>query len=135
MSLKLGVYVQLYEGTTNTHHHRLLGDIAINLSNEKGGNYFMYLRTGRKLHGFLWTELTITEEVISRVEELGKEYEHPLMKNGPIFEWIPGNITMDKQYDKEDFNDLLNNLQCRHDNDDNSDYVPGDSNYDKDSIG
>ena len=44
----------------------------------------MYLRTGRNLHAFMWKELPITEEVIARFEELGKEYKQPLMKNGPI---------------------------------------------------
>ena len=49
----------------------------------------MPLRTGRKIHGFKWKELPTTKEVIARVEYLDKEYEQTLMKNGPIFEFIP----------------------------------------------
>ena len=60
----------------------------------------MFLRTGRKLHGFIWTYLPITKEVIARVEELGKEDKQPLMENGRIFEWIPGNIVLDEQGEK-----------------------------------
>ena len=48
--------------------------------------------------------------MITKVEELGKEEKQLLMKNGPIFELIPGNIIMDKQDDKEYFNYLLNDL-------------------------
>ena len=59
-------------------------------------------------------ESPITKEVISRAVELRKEDEHPLMKNGPIFEWIPGNIIMDKQDDEEYFNKLPNDMQYHH---------------------
>ena len=67
MSLKLEAYIQLFEGTNNTQHSRSVGAVALNPSNEKGGYYFRPLRTGHKLHGFIWTELNITEEVITRV--------------------------------------------------------------------
>ena len=97
MSLNLGVYIQLFEGTKNTQRSRSVGAVALISSNEIGGYYFMSLRTGRKLHGFIWTEFTITEEIIVRVEELGKEDKQPLMENGPIFEWVPGNIVLDEQ--------------------------------------
>ena len=73
--------------------------VALNPSNEKGGYHFMSLRTGRKLHGFIWTQLPITEELITSVEELGKEDRQPLMENRPIFEWSPGNIILDEQED------------------------------------
>ena len=49
------------------------------------------------------------------------------MENGPIFEWIPGNIVFDEQEDEEDFDNLINDLQHHHNDDDYSDYVPDDS--------
>ena len=64
-------------------------------SNERGGYYFMSLRTGKRLHGFIWNEVPVTEEVIDRVEQLGEEDGQPLMENGPIFEWAPGLIVED----------------------------------------
>ena len=70
MSLNLGAYVHLFEGTNNTKRIRSVGAVVLNLPNEKWGYYFMYLITGHKLHGFIWTELPIIEEVITRVEEL-----------------------------------------------------------------
>ena len=89
---------------------RLVVEISLNPYNEKWGFYFMSQRTGRKLHGFICMELTITKEVICRVEELGKEDGQPLMKNSPVFECIPGKIIMDKQEYEEDFNNPLNDL-------------------------
>ena len=90
MSLKLGVYVQLFEGTKNTQHSRSVGAVALNSSNEKRGYYFMSLRTGRNIHGFIWTELPITEELIARVGELGKEDKQPLMENGQFLNGVQG---------------------------------------------
>ena len=55
MSLKLVAYVQLFEGTNNTQRRSSVGAVALNSSNEKGGYYFMSLRTRCKLHGFIWT--------------------------------------------------------------------------------
>ena len=53
MSLILGSYIQLFEGTKNTQRRRSVGAVALNSSNEKGGYYLMYLRTGRNLHAFM----------------------------------------------------------------------------------
>ena len=60
MSLKLGAYVQLSKGTENKQGSRSVGAVALKQSNEKGGYYFMSLRTGRKLHGFICTKFPIT---------------------------------------------------------------------------
>ena len=57
----------------------------------------MSLRTGKRLHGFIWNEVPVTEEVIDRVEQLGEEDGQPLMENGPIFEWAPGLIVEDAE--------------------------------------
>ena len=69
------------------------------------------------------------------MKELGKEDGQPQMKNGPISEWSPRKIIMDKQGDERDFNNLLNDLKCRHKDDDNSVYVLDASDDDEDSIG
>ena len=55
MSLNLGAYVQLFEGTNNKKHSRSVGAVALNSSNEKGGCYLMYLITGRNIYGFIRT--------------------------------------------------------------------------------
>ena len=95
----------------------------------------MYLRTGRKLHDFIWTEFPITEEVITRVEELGKEDKHPLMENRPIFEWIPWKFLLEEQKDEEYFDNLINDLQHHHNDYNDSDCVPDGSCGDDNSLG
>ena len=131
----MGAYVQLFEGTKNTQRSKSVGAVALNLSNEKGGYYFTSLRTGRKLRGFIWTQLPITEEVIASVKELGKEDKQALMENEPIFERIPGNIVLDEQEEEEYFDNLINDLQHHHNDDDDRYYVPDNSDGDDDSLG
>ena len=67
--------------------------------------------------------MPITEEVISRVKELGKDDKKPLMENGPIFELSQGNIILDDKEDEEDFENMINDLQHHHNDDNNSNYV------------
>ena len=55
--------------------------VALNTSNENGGYYFIFLKTGRKIHRFIWTKFSITEKVITMVKELGKKNKKVLMKN------------------------------------------------------
>ena len=57
------------------------------------------------------------------------------MENMPIFEWSPGNTILDEQEDEEDFDNLINDLQHYHNDEDNIDYVPDDSDGDDDSLG
>ena len=45
MSLKLGAYIQLFQGAKNTQHSRSVGAIELNPLNKKGGYYFNSLRT------------------------------------------------------------------------------------------
>ena len=95
----------------------------------------MSIRTGRKLHGFVWKELPITEEVITRVEDLGKQDKQPLTEKGPIFEWSPVNIILDQQEDEEDFDNIINDLQQHHNYHNCSDYVPDGSDGDDNILG
>ena len=53
------------------------------------------------------------------------------MKYGPIFEWIPGNIILDKQVEKEYFYNLINDLQHHHNDDNGRNYVPESSDEDE----
>ena len=76
LKLKLGTYVQLYEGTNSMQVSRSVGAIALNPSNETGGYHFMSLKTGKKLHGHIWTKLPISDSVIERVEELGEAMDN-----------------------------------------------------------
>ena len=57
------------------------------------------------------------------------------MKNGPIFEWSPEKIILDDHKDEEDFYKLINDIQHRHNDSDNSNYVPDYSDGDDNSLG
>ena len=51
----------------------------------------MSLAPIKQLHAFIWTELPINDQVISRVNDLSTKENQPEMTKGyPIFEWIPG---------------------------------------------
>ena len=57
------------------------------------------------------------------------------MKNEPIFELIPGSITLEEQALKVYFDNLINYLQNHHNDEDDSDYVTDDSDEDDNSLG
>ena len=51
----------------------------------------MLLLTGKRIHGYQWQELPISEEVIDRVHYLAKEEKQPALINGELlFEWNLG---------------------------------------------
>ena len=51
----------------------------------------MSLSTGKQIRSFIWTELPINHQVISRVHDFATKEEHPEMTKGyPIFESSPG---------------------------------------------
>ena len=76
----------LYTGTDNTMKQRGVPVITLSESNEQGGHYFMSLYSGKKLHGYDWVELPITNDVIHQVENLAKDQKAPLVQNNyPMF--------------------------------------------------
>ena len=53
--------------------------------------------TGKQIHSFVWTKLTINDQVVYRVINLAtKEEQSKMTKGYPIFEWIPGIPIIDK---------------------------------------
>ena len=98
--IPFGAYAWAYTKTTNTMEMRRVPGIALGPSNEWGGQYFMSLYTGKKIHSYDWVETPIDEDVISRVEELAQSEEQPVIaKNMPLFEWAIGNLIIDKTDD------------------------------------
>jgi hypothetical protein len=97
LRITFGAYAQVYESTANTTKPRSIGAVALKASNERGGYYFMFLSTGRRLHCYQWTELPVPDYVIDRVEEMATREKQPVMPNGhPIFEWTPGAPILDE---------------------------------------
>ena len=57
---------------------RTLGAITLGPDKSaRGGYHFMNLNTGRKIHRRTWTPLPMPDEVIVRVEQLGKKDKQP----------------------------------------------------------
>ena len=100
--IPFGAYALVYTGTTNNNKPRAVPAIALRMSNNAGGHYFMSLHTGKRIHGFQWDELPIDDHVIERVEALAEEQNQPLMHRGkPCFEWSPG-VDIRDIYDEEE---------------------------------
>ena len=132
LKLQFGAYVQLYRGTDNTTTSRSVGAIALTPSNEQGGYWFMSLKTGHKLHGYKWVELPISDEVIRRVEQLAAEQGQPLMENGPIFEWTPGEIIADPEDDIDMMAIEIEGVNIGDEEDDHNDEMYGEEEDDDD---
>ena len=63
----------------------------------------MSLATIKQLHAFIWTELPINDQVISRVNDLATKENQPEMTKGyPIFKCIPGIPITDKDEHDDD---------------------------------
>ena len=86
-----GEYVLAYVGTSNNMIKRGVPEIALNVSNDVVFFYFMSLYTGRRIHRYIWNEITTDDDFIRRVEELvTEEKQHILLDNHPLFKWRPG---------------------------------------------
>ena len=86
--LAFGTYCLVYVTTNNNMKARSVTAISLSPSNQWGGHYFMSLTSGKKIHGFKWVELPISNEVVDRVHELANKEEQPELVNGDIiFEW------------------------------------------------
>jgi hypothetical protein len=66
--------------------------ICLRPSNSQGGYYFMNIETGKRIHGYRFTELSMPQHIIDKVHELtGAEGAPDLDNDGcPRFEWEVG---------------------------------------------
>ena len=57
----------------------------------------MSIATRKQLHAFICTELSINDQVVSRVNTFSAKEKQPETTKGyPIYEWIPGTAITDK---------------------------------------
>ena len=72
-SLQHGAYVQATEESSKTMRERTIGAIALRpTGNEQGGQYFMSLGTGKRIHRVAWRRLPMPAEAIDRVHKLAR---------------------------------------------------------------
>ena len=65
----------LKEIITDNMKTRSVAEITLRRSNERGGHYFVSLKTVSRLHSYQWQELPITNAVINRLEEISTAEE------------------------------------------------------------
>ena len=87
-----GKYYKVYCSINNTNKERRTSAICIRPSNSQGGYYFMNIETGKRIHGYRFTELSMPQHIIDKVHDLADEEGAPnLDDNGyPLFEWEIG---------------------------------------------
>lgn len=62
-----GSNVLEHTGTNNRMDTRSIPAVDMNSLNGNKGHYFMSLHSGKRLHSYKWTELSIDEKVIHQV--------------------------------------------------------------------
>jgi hypothetical protein len=87
-----GKYYEVYCGTDNTNKERRVSAICLRPSNSQGGYFFMSLETGRKIHGYRFTELSMPDHIIDIVHDFADaDGAADLDDDGcPVFEWELG---------------------------------------------
>ena len=64
----------------------------------------MSLYTGREIHGYVWNELPISDEVTDRVDELARKSKKAckLINRTPLFKWSPGVPIVDRPLETDE---------------------------------
>ena len=75
-------YAQVYIGNTDITKQRTVLEIALLPENEQSGHYFMSTSTVENLHIYIWTDLSITEQVIQMVDKLFTKEKQPDITKG-----------------------------------------------------
>jgi hypothetical protein len=97
LKIKYGDYAQVFKETTNDMSERTVGAIALYPSgNAQSSWYFMSLATGKRITGYQWTVLPITDDVITRVHDLAAAQNQERIEDGGnlIFRWRPDQPAM-----------------------------------------
>lgn len=104
--LPFGAFAVVYTSTSNNMKSRGVDAISLSEVGLSGGQYFMSLETGAKIHGYEWENLPISDTVIERVHELATIEKQPKIKKGePMYEWSPG-VPILSDFDEMDINEV-----------------------------
>ena len=100
LKYEFGQYVQLHETNpkTNTMQSRTIGAIVLGPRNITGKYNYMSLETGQQIDGRVVATLPTTNDVIARVEGLGRAQNQPFTVTKMLqYEWRPG-VPIDNQH-------------------------------------
>lgn len=94
--LAFGTFVMAFTKSDNSNKEQSTPAIALCPSNEHGGNHFMNIATGAKIHAFHWKELPISDEMVAAVNKLGQDQGIPTFADCILrFEWQPNHPIID----------------------------------------
>jgi len=98
--------VHLHPGVSNTTAPRTVEGIALGpTGNVQGDWYFQNLETGDQLHARSWTELSLPDHVIQRVNGMAKAEGAPLIKKGNAESFAT--VVYDSLFFNPSFDDVL----------------------------
>lgn len=76
--MEFGAYAQVTREHSNEMNERAAGGICLGpTGNTQGTHYFISLATGKRIRGTEWIELPMPQEVVDRIDQLGKEQGFP----------------------------------------------------------
>ena len=76
--LEFGAYAQVHREHSNDMNERTTGGICLGpTGNDQGTHYFISLATGERINGTNWTTMPMPEEVVRRINEMGKNQGFP----------------------------------------------------------
>ena len=89
---------------TNVLQHPLLPGRVTEGHTRYSATYFMNLNIGKSIHRRSWTELPMPNEVIKRVEQLGRKDNQPriLIFTGKHGEELPDDLLQEEDVEDED---------------------------------
>jgi hypothetical protein len=133
-----GRYYEVYCGTDNTNKERRVSAICLRPSNSQGGYFFMSLETGRKIHGYRFTELAMPDHIIDMVHDFADAEGAAALDNDgcPVFEWELGTPVMTPEeaaLDNDNDNTVVEESDEESNPDDKSDSEDDDDNDNDDS--
>ena len=107
LKYEFGEYVQIHleQSRTNTMAARTVGAIVMGPRDLRGRYNFMSLETGNAINGRVVARMPITDEVITRVEYLGRKQGQQYGNSKMLrYEWRPGKEITDENDYQHDFN-------------------------------
>ena len=114
--LEFGQYVQSHEEHTNDMRQRAVGAICLGpTGNHQGAHWFMCLTSGQRIIRYRWTSLPAPQEVIQRVEAMGRQQN------------MPNKVTYANRYGDEIEDTIMSHDWDSDDETDDETYEPSDA--------
>jgi len=131
--IAFGTYALVYVGTQNNMNERSLPCIALSQSNLSGGNYFLSLETGKRIHSNSWKELPIDDNVLSMTDKWAEREGQSLLVKGNLLYGYGSSAESDFE-EIEDVEMMEASLSANHDMSNSEDEVQRSQDVESDVI-